>query len=132
MRRQCCGFTLVEVSLASCLAVLLAALAMPSLEHQRLKAGRADGTSTLSRLQQAQEQYRATSGLYATSLAGLGAHARSPQGRYVIDLSSQPDGYVATAHASGSQSSDMACQTLTLTVRQGFASYGPDARCWGQ
>ncbi len=132
MRPQCRGFTLVEVSLVSCLAVLLAALAMPSFERQRLKAGRADGTSTLSRLQHAQEQHRATSGLYATSLAGLGAHARSPDGRYIIDLSSQPDGYVVTAHASGSQSSDTACQTLTLTVQQGFASYGPGAQCWGQ
>ncbi len=126
------GFTLVEMLTACALLVLLAAFSWPSLKGHDLQVGRVDAVQALTRVQQAQEQFRSAHGLYAAELSALaGAAPHSPQGRYAIQLVLDgPEGYRASAHAQGPQAADSACATLTLQVRQGFAQAGPEARCW--
>ena len=134
MRTRERGFTLIEVSLIAGLGVLMAGIALPAYQHQVVKARRVDGTAVLTRLMMAQEQHRNAHGLYATQLPALRglAAARSDEGLYTIELQARPDGYTALAHATGPQSIDRDCATLTLTVDEGFASHGPDAKCWGR
>jgi len=111
---------------------VLAALALPNLRGHDYRAGRLDGVNALTRVQQAQEQYRSAHGLYAGELSALlGTARRSPQVRYEISLAlNGGDAYLATATAQGAQADDPGCGTLTLQVRQGFAQVGPHPGCW--
>lgn len=126
------GFTLVESLIACAVAALLAGVALPSMQGQRLRAGRLDAVAALTRVQSAQEQHRSQSGLYAGSLSTLGLiNPNSPQGLYAVSLQvTGPDGYRATATALGRQAQDRGCAVLTLEVDQGFPTEGPQAQCW--
>lgn len=126
------GFTLVEVLVACALLVLLLTLGVPMWRGQDLRVGRMDAVEALTRVQQAQEQFRNAHGLYAGDLGALlGTAPRSTQGRYAITLALEgPEAYRATASALGPQAQDAPCATLTLQVRTGFAQTGPDAACW--
>lgn len=128
------GFTLVEALVTLGLVALMATFGVQGLQVQRLKSGRADAVTALTRVQIAQEQYRSAHGLYAAELSALvGAAATSPEGRYAIVIEALGgEAYRATAVARGGQAADSACAALTLEVRQGFAQNGPDAGCWNR
>jgi type IV pilus assembly protein PilE len=126
------GFTLIEVLIVCAIVGVLAAVALPSLRGHDHRAGRLDGVEALTRVQQAQEQYRSAHGLYAGQLSALiGTSPRSPQGRYEISLDlNGGEAYLATARALGPQAEDPGCSALTLQVKQGFAQVGPHPGCW--
>lgn len=126
------GFTLIESLIACAVTALLAGVALPSLQGQRLRAGRLDAVAALTRVQAAQEQHRSQLGHYAGNLNTLGLiNPNSPQGLYALSVQvNGPDGYRATATALGRQAQDRACAVLTLDVDQGFPTEGPEARCW--
>jgi type IV pilus assembly protein PilE len=126
------GFTLVESVMVCAVATILAALAWPTLRGHDFRAGRLDAVQALSRVQQAQEQFRSANGLYALELDRLpGTSALSPQGRYAISLAPLgPEAYQANATALGPQAQDPGCATITLQVKLGFAQVGPHAGCW--
>ncbi len=128
------GFTLVELLVAVALAALLLTLGLGGHQTQNLRIGRVDAVEALTRVQQAQEQYRSAHGLYASDLSALrGTAPTSPQGRYAIAIDiTGGEAYRATAQALGEQARDAGCAVLTLEVRQGFAQPGPDARCWNR
>ena len=128
------GFTLVECAVVCTVAAILTALALPAFRGQALRSARIDAVEALTRIQMAQEQYRAASGLYAGELAALrGVAAQSTQGRYTLALvPNGPDGFVATASARGAQVQDSDCTQITLEVTQGFAHAGPSAACWNR
>ena len=131
------GFTLAEVATACALAGVMATLAAPGLRTQQIIAGRLDAVDALAKVQIEQGRMYAQHGLYAADLNQLsGARAtHSPQGRYAITLQAEGSaGYVATAtpRADGQQAADRECPSLTLQVREGFAQFGPTARCWGR
>jgi len=117
------GFTLVEC-----------VVALPSFQGQALRTSRLDAVQALTRVQLAQEQYRAAHGLYATELAVLrGVTPVSDQGRYTLTVASTgPESYRATAVARGAQARDSSCQALTLDVAGGWAQAGPTAQCWNR
>jgi type IV pilus assembly protein PilE len=127
-----CGFTLIEVLIVCAILGVLATVALPRMRGHDYRAGRLDGVDALTRVQQAQEQYRSANGLYAADLSVLiGTSRRSPQGRYEISLAvNGGDTYLATAKALGPQADDPGCASLTLQVKQGFAQVGPHAGCW--
>ena len=131
-RTPALGFTLVECLVACALVAVLLSLGVPTWRGADLRAGRIDAVEALTRVQQAQEQFRSAHGLYAADMAALlGAAPRSTQGRYAITLAVEgPEAYRATAQALGPQAGDAACATLTLQVRTGFAQTGPDPSCW--
>lgn len=129
------GFTLVELMVVCTLTGLLLGLAWPQWRTALLKGGRADAVHALTQLEQAQARYHAQHGLYAQQLSLLGPAVQSvsPQDRYDIVLeSASGDGWRARARPrpGGPQSGDRACPSLEIEVRRGFATRGPDPRCW--
>lgn len=131
-RRHRRGFTLVECATACAVAAILASVAWPAWRDQSLRAARLDAVQALSRVQLVQEQYRAQHGLYAGEMSVLqGVTPLSAQGRYALALElAGPESYRATAVARGPQQADRECSALTLEVRLGFASTGPEPQCW--
>jgi type IV pilus assembly protein PilE len=128
------GFTLVECAVACAIVALLTMVALPSFRGQTLRTSRLDAVHALTRLQMAQEQYRAAHGLYATELGALrGVMPVSDQGRYTLTVAlTGPESYRATAQARGAQSHDTPCPALTLDVAGGWAQPGPTAQCWNR
>lgn len=131
------GFTLVEVAVVLTVATLLVTLAVPSSLGYLQKSRRSDAVAALARLQQAQEQFRAHHGVYSLSTrALLGASAaRSEAGYYDIALVQvQGERYEAraVARADAAQAKDQECAQLTLSVVEGLAEFGPNARCWNR
>ena len=134
LRRACrrTGFTLVECVTVCAVVGVLAAVAVPSYRGYQLRMGRIDAVAALTRVQAEQEKHRELHGLYAHELAALrGVLQTSPQRRYTLALAvTGPQGYRASATASGPQSQDTGCPTLTLEVNAGFPQHGPNAACW--
>lgn len=129
------GFTLVEVLVASVVGVILATMAWPAYRTQLQRAGRAEAIEVLQRLQAAQERHRETFGRYGNDLAAVGMVPASTGGRYRLEL--KPTGVesyqaLAVAQEGQSQAGDGACRALSIEVRQGFATLGPDGRCWNR
>lgn len=130
------GFTLVEMLVVMTVAALLAGVALPSFAEHWRQARRSDAVAALTRLQVAQEQYRAAHGVYAPQLSALrGVSGASDQGWYRLTLElAQPQQYraVAEAVAEGSQAGDGLCARLVLQVTDGLADAGPEPRCWNR
>lgn len=129
------GFTLVEILVASVIGVLLTLMAWPSYRGQLVRAGRAEAIEALQRLQLAQERHRETFGGYASELGTVGFAPATAGGRYRIEM--KPNGVesyqaFAIAREGGPQDTDGACTALSVEVRQGFATLGPDGRCWNR
>lgn len=112
---------------------IAAGVALPAYRSQLLHARRADAVHALQQLQQAQEQYRQDHGRYAADLATLRRAERSHEGLYTVALAEAAvDRYTAIARPSAGspQQADTACALLTLQVQRGFATTGPEPRCW--
>ncbi len=129
------GFTLVELLVASVVGVLLATMAWPAYRGQLHRAGRTEAIEALQRLHLAQERHRETFGRYATERATVGFATATTGGRYRLEFT--PTGIesyqaLAVAREGGPQEGDGACRALSLEVRQGFATLGPDGRCWNR
>jgi type IV pilus assembly protein PilE len=117
------GFTLVDVAVALAVVGVVASMALPSMQAHLARGRRAEAVAALTRVQAAQEQYRAHQGLYAPQLGALpgAASPLSADGHYAIALEA--------VHAGPR---DSGCAELTLTVADGVAAYGPSARCWNR
>jgi type IV pilus assembly protein PilE len=132
--RRLRGLTLVEISIALAVVGIVAAAAWPSQHAQLQRARRMDGIAALTKLQFAQERFRAHHGRYSASLAGIGA-GRSPEGLYLLavdDAAGDAVTLVARARPDGPQQADADCRTLTLRLNQGLADVGPSGRCWNR
>jgi type IV pilus assembly protein PilE len=128
------GMTLVETMVVVAVAGVLAGVALPSYRSAQLRGQRIDATSSLQKLQRAQETHRERHGGYADRLDQLPGFAggRSLQGRYRLVLQGSADGlaYTATAIADGEQAADSDCAQVTLRIDGALSFQGPDARCW--
>lgn len=129
------GFTLVEVLTVCTLAGVLAVLAVPSWQAQLTKSRRGDAVVALTRVQAAQERFRAHHGLYSADFNALQAAPRSAEGLYALAVElTGPDSYRATATPlpGGAQRDDRECPQLGLEVKSGFAQLAPSSRCWNR
>lgn len=142
------GFTLIELMIAVAIATLLLAIALPAYQESTRKARRADGVAGLTRLQLAQEQFRANNPSYAASVPALpGSQAAfSPERHYGLTIdAASATGYTMTASAlAGSpQFGDLKCRGLRVTLTSGNVAYssvdaggGVDVsnanRCWAR
>lgn len=129
------GFSLVEVLIAMAVGAVLMGVALPSFAEHWRQARRSDAVVALTKLQIAQEKYRAHHGIYAADLAALGTTPHSELGYYELRLEAvQAHSYtaLAAARADGPQAADSACVNLTLAVNDGMAHSGPNTRCWNR
>jgi type IV pilus assembly protein PilE len=129
------GFTLIEVLVVLAASLLLAGLAWPAYRGQLQRVGRSEAVQALVKLQVAQERHREMFGRYAPDLATVGLAGATESGRY--DLALTPIGVesyraAAIARAGSRQEGDRQCPALTIEVREGFATQGPDGQCWNR
>jgi type IV pilus assembly protein PilE len=131
------GFTLVEMAVVLAVATLLVSLGVPSTLSYLQKSRRSDAVVALTRLQQAQEQFRSHHGVYSVNASALkGASATRSEGGYydieLVQVQGQRYQARATARADAAQARDSDCAQLTLAVTEGLVEFGPSARCWNR
>jgi len=142
------GFTLIELMIALVIAGILAAVAVPSYMSSLKKGRRADAYGGILKVQQAQEKFRANCPNYALTLSastpncatqelGLGT-ATTTDGYYTLSISAPTaaghtiaTGYRITATATGSQTSDTGCTSITYELAGTTESKSPDT-CWSK
>lgn len=136
------GFTLIELMVTVVVVAILAAVAIPAYQQYVLRSRRADATSALGSLQQAQERYRANQQSYAAALSTLGISTdTSPQGHYTLAITAAAaTGYTltATARSTSPQSRDADCARFQLQMSSGnsiYTAYKSDlstvnSNCW--
>lgn len=148
MIKRSMGFTLIELLVAVAILGILAAVALPSYQSYVRKSRRADAFIALSRIQLAEEKWRANNTSYDTP-ATIGVASTSDQGYYSLSIvNTTATGYVATASAvsGSSQASDTGCTSITITVNGALSPtyygnvvqaqpglyYGPNQTCWAK
>ena len=125
------GFTLIEMLIVLVVIGVLAALAWPSLQEAVHRSRRADAIAALSKIQQAQERWRANHPAYQDTLTGLSGAATTASPDQHYDLSLVTEGldlkvaYAAraTARSSSPQNKDTRCHWLQVSVNGGNITY---------
>lgn len=126
------GFTLIELVMALAIIGLLLAIAIPAYRSYILRGQRAEAYEVLLAVEQRQQRYYLFNSSYSSSTSTLGLGTQSTNGRYTIAISSATTtGYIATATASGTQTSDTSCLNIQLSIVASSVSYTPQS-CWGQ
>ncbi len=120
------GFTLLELMITVVVVSILAALAYPSFMDSIRKGRRADAVAALTRIQHAQERFRANVASYSDGFDPTGVNAAklklptgSPDGHYTVALANADvSGYTATAtaNAGSPQAADAQCQVLRIRL----------------
>lgn len=125
------GFTLVELVIAIAVMAILAAIAMPAYQSQRLRSNRAVARNTLVNLTQLQEAYRLKTRSYATSFAPLididtttvyidrgGNYSDAPADSSVYSIAFADDSsetrFQLSATAVGRQTDDKDCASIDI------------------
>jgi len=133
------GFTLIELMITVVIVAILAAVALPTAIDQIRKSRRADAITSLNKIAQAQERWRANNASYGSSLASTGLNVANPSsGYYTLSVAGATAiGYTASASAAGSQGNDAKCTSFTLTMASGEATYtstgtATAATCWNR
>jgi len=80
------GFSLIELLIVVAIILILAAIAAPKLNQNRMYAQETAAIQQVKTLHQVQTQYYAQFGRYATNLAELGPPASGQQGAAAADL----------------------------------------------
>jgi type IV pilus assembly protein PilE len=133
------GMTLIELLTVVAILAILSTLAVSAYRRHLVRTNRMDATTTLLRVQVAQEKYFLQNNTYADDMTGkLGfASEVTPQGIYRVTLAAASGAdfatsYVATATALGSQKgSDPQCQALTIDDKgQRGSNPGASGTCW--
>lgn len=135
------GFTLIELMITVAIVGILAAVAYPSYQQHILKTRRAEAKACLSELAQFMERFYTTNLRYDQDSGGTAVALPNIQCRtdltnfyttqFVADSLGQRS-YSLEAVPKGSQASDTACGTLSLTQAgvKGSSVTGAAAKCW--
>jgi type IV pilus assembly protein PilE len=137
------AFSLLELLVAMSIVAILAASALPGLRHFVLRAHRFEAREALLSLAAAQERHYLEHHAYADAPAlarappqGLGIPATTANGWYsiAIEPGAGTEDFIATATATGSQSGDGECASLSVDSaghRRALSQSGvPATRCW--
>lgn len=144
-RGRIAGFTLIELMIVTVVAAILAAIALPGFLSQIRSSRRADAITTLSRITQAQERYRANNATFgdrfivsggaltgnvvgASTDTGAAATYTTTDGYYQLSLSGvSGTGYTVLATAQNSQANDGACKYMQVSMSAGNLTYNSGA-----
>jgi len=126
------GVTLMELLLVIGILSILSMIAVGSYRTYTLHANRSDATTSLMKIQAAEEKYYLQNNTYASDPTTLGIPAISPAGFYQLSLTPNPNStndwnsFQATAAALNAQVQDAGCTSLTLDDQ---GNHLP-ATCW--
>ena len=135
------GFTLIELMIVVAIVAILATIAYPSFIGSVRKSRRAEAFDFITKIQQAQERWRANNSSYTDKLAELNiASDKTPNGYYELTVEVPKDEktagseYTITAQAIGSQAADTKCPKFSIKVTGGNLKYGPPGSeaCWSR
>ena len=136
------GMTLIELMVVLIIVAVLASLAVGSYRRYVLRANRTDATSALLRIQVAQEKYFLQNNAYTTNVTavpptGLGVASPTTNGFYTLAVTGDPastnniaTSFKATATATGAQTADTSCLTMTITDQGQRSSAPSTTECW--
>lgn len=111
---------------------IVSSMAVPAYQASLARAQRSEAIAALTRLQLAQEIFRAQHGSYALALPSLRGMGEPPQ-HYRLDLvSAQAGSYLARATALGRSLPADGCGELSMTVADGQTVLGPSSHCWNR
>ncbi|RUO47626.1 type IV pilin protein [Pseudidiomarina aquimaris] len=118
------GMTLIELMIVVVIIGIIAGIAYPNFVDYVREARRADAMGQLLTLQMAQEEYRLKNTSYA-DIATLGITLSSDY--YTFSVSNVgAETYTLTATATGGQTNDTGCTTITLNQNDQKSP----AECW--
>ncbi|OLB14919.1 MAG: hypothetical protein AUH10_03130 [Gammaproteobacteria bacterium 13_2_20CM_66_19] len=129
------GVTLIELMVVLAIVAILSSLAVGSYRRYVLRANRTDATSALLRTQVAEEKFFLQNNAYTTNVTTLGLASPTTNGFYTLVVAAGSTGNIATsfkatATATGTQTQDTSCQTLTIDD-QGLRNSAPSTTdCW--
>jgi type IV pilus assembly protein PilE len=136
------GFTLIEVMITVAILAIVASLAYPSFIGAIRKSRRSEAFDGITRIQQAQERWRANHSSYTTDTSnatGLGVSTTTPNGYYTLAVTVPTDEksaseYTITATATGSQAADTKCAFLSMKADGGQLTYNSTSAqtCWSK
>ncbi|MBI3208174.1 MAG: prepilin-type N-terminal cleavage/methylation domain-containing protein [Candidatus Solibacter usitatus] len=92
------GFSLIEIMIVVAIILVIASIAIPKINQQRMQAHEMAGIRTLTTIHTAQTQYFSQFGRYATNLQEIGPPASGQAGPAAADLI---PGELATGNKSG-------------------------------
>jgi type IV pilus assembly protein PilE len=132
VQRMIHGFTLLEIVVVLAIVSIVGAMAVPAYQASLARAQRGEAIDALTKLQLAQESFRANHGSYALALPSLGGMGE-PLKNYRLDLvSAHAGGYIARATALNRSAQHQGCGELSLTVADGQPALGPSHFCWNR
>lgn len=126
------GLSLVEVTVVIAMLGVLASMALPSYQSSLARARRAEAVQALTRLQLAQEAFRAQHGSYALAMRSLSGLAPDQPHFQVAMVDAHAGGYIARATAREPTPLNGGCDELSITVSDGQAVHGPGEHCWNR
>jgi type IV pilus assembly protein PilE len=128
-RHKACGFSLVELTIAVVVVVILAIISLPSYAEYVRRGTRTEAQAFLIEVAQRQQRRLVERSGYAATIADLGlALPNSLSGKYTLSMSVPavvPPAFTISAVPQGPQAAE-GCGTLTVTSE----GQRQPARCW--
>ena len=128
-RHKACGFSLVELTIAVVVVVILAIISLPSYAEYVRRGARAEAQAFLIEVAWHQQRQLVERRGYAATIADLGlALPKSLSGKYTVSMSVpavDPPAFAISAAPRGPQAAE-GCGTLTVTSD----GQRRPARCW--
>ena len=132
MRDEQQAFSLIELLIVIAICGILLAVSWPAYQRYVLRGYRAQATTLLLKLANAQVQHHADYGYFSSELARLGyAAEHSPRYDFTVRVASNGHSFELEAAAIGAQSADAECARFSLNqIGQRNQHLPYNVSCW--